>query len=73
MFCYKKLQYGNKNSAVEKQQQQQCYHHRKRQKQTSNNDVNGGSDEISLPCTRALALAHNNLALVMVSNPSQPF
>ncbi len=72
MFCNTKLECNNNNSAVEKQQQ---YHHHKHQKQMNNNDVvgmmkNGGNDETSLPCTRALALAHNNLALVLVSNPN---
>ncbi len=72
IFCNKRLECNNNNSAAEKQQQ--CHHH-KCQKRMNNSDVdgmmkNGGNDEISLPCTRALALAHNNLALVLVSNPS---
>ncbi len=54
-FC-KKLVEGNGCSA------EQSYHH-KRQKQMNMN----GNDEIALPCARALALAHNNLALVLVN------
>ncbi len=62
-FCKNKLE---GNSAAE---QQQCH---KRQKQMKNNDgggmmKSGDNSGIALPCTRSLAVAHNNLALVLVT------
>ncbi len=70
MFCKSKMK-SNSSSSTTTAEQQQCHEHGKTKKMKNNDgggmtikkDENSG---IELPCTRSLAVAHNNLALALV-------